>query len=134
MIHSRSRSLCIAAAAFGALACSSSDRCIPLPLSPGGPPVVYEPPVIVGVSDSVSGKPIADSASGTLYTSSASDSLRHWYPQDSVLAGDLGPGWFTVTVHHPGYLTWVRNNVIVKTNVCGAAVTVYLTARLQRGP
>ena len=127
-----SSSFFVAAAAFGALACSSSDKCIPLPLEA---PIAYEPAVMIGVSDSISGKPIADSAGGTIHSStSASDSLRHWYPPDSVLIGDLGPGWFTVTVQRPGYLTWVRKNVIVKSNACGGAVTTNLSARLQRGP
>ena len=113
----------------GTLACSgsSSSNCIPLPT----PPVHYMPAVVVGVSDSITGKPVADSASGTVRTISANDSLRHWTPPDSVLYGDLGVGTYAVMVQRPGYLPWYRYNVVVAAGNCGAPISTNLTARLQ---
>jgi hypothetical protein len=122
-------SLSLVAAAAGALACSSpTATCIP---TPGA----YMPGILVGVSDSVTGRPLADTATGTVQSTAISDSLRHgWSPQDSILVGNVGPGIYAVTVVHPGYLTWVRARVRVAADACGAAVSTDLTARLQPAP
>ena len=132
MPHARPLPLLALTLATGALACSSSDKCIPLPVEI---PVVYQPAIVLGVADSVTGAPLADSANGTVSSAAVSDSLRHgWYQPDSILVSLVGAGWYTVTVQRPGYLTWVRNDVIVKTNACGATISTDLTARLQRAP
>jgi hypothetical protein len=123
-------SLSLVAAAAGALACSSpTATCIP---TPGA----YMPGILVGVSDSVTGRPLADTATGTVQCSAVSDSLRHgvFPPLDSILVGNVGPGIYAVTVVHPGYLTWVRARVRVAADACGAAVSTDLTARLQPAP
>lgn len=129
-------SMTVAALAAGTLACSSSsssssEDCLPLPTSA----VAYQPPLLVGVSDSATGAPLADLATGSMRSQVESDSLRHWgFPTDSVLTGVLGPGTFTVTVQHQGYATWVRTNVQLTTGNCSVPITTKLTARLQPAP
>jgi len=86
---------------------------------------------VVGVSDSITGRPLADSATGTVHVLGASDSLHHWTPPDSVLYGDLGAGTYTVMVQRPGFLPWYKYNVAVAAGNCGAPITTDLTARLQ---
>jgi hypothetical protein len=116
--------------AAGALGCSSpTASCIP---TPGA----YAPGVVVGVADSVTGRPLADTATGTVQSTSVSDSLRHgiFPPLDSILVGNVGPGVYSVTVVHPGYASWTRARVMVAANACGAAVTEHLTARLRPAP
>lgn len=125
MSCSRQRSLALAA--VSALACSSpmANNCVP---TPGA----YMPGIIVGVADSVTGRPLADTATGTVRSTAISDSLRHGFvPQDSILVGNVGPGTYTVYVMHPGYLTWVRSQVTVSADACGAAISTNLSARLQ---
>ncbi len=116
-------------AAAGALACSSpTANCIP---TPGA----YQPGIIVGVADSVTGRPLADTATGTVQSTAVSDSLRHGFaPQDSILVGNVGPGRYTVTVMHTGYVTWMRSSVMVAANACGGAISTDLTARLRPAP
>jgi hypothetical protein len=121
------------AAAAGALACSSPSSptaaCVP---TPGA----YAPGVVVGIADSVTGRPLADTATGTVQSTAVSDSLRHgvFPPLDSILVGNVGPGTYTVTVVRAGYVSWVRAHVVVAADACGAGVTENLTARLRPAP
>jgi len=88
----------------------------------------------LGVRDSVSGAPLADSASGMVVTVSYEDSLHHT-GGDSVLFGGNQTGVYTVTVHHPSYADWVKSGVVVyRTGPCGNVIPVQLDALLVRSP
>jgi len=123
-----SRSLVVLAVL--AAGCSDSTQpCIALPATP---PIAFQPAVVVGISDSITGKPVADSASGTVRSIVASDSLHHGYGQmDSIVYGMVSPGTYTVMVQRPGYIPWYRYNVVVAAGNCGMAVPANLTARLK---
>jgi hypothetical protein len=86
--------------------------------------------VSVTVRDSISGRAIANIASGTLHLGTMVDTLAH---VDSLtLDGGQALGTYSVTVAHTGYRTWTQANVVVSTlGACGNVQPVNLNARLQ---
>lgn len=86
------------------------------------------------VRDSISGAGLADSATGSVITSSYQDSLHH-VGNDSILWGGNQLGTYTVTVHHSSYADWIKSGVVVsREGSCGNVVPVQLTALLSRAP
>jgi len=114
-----------------AAACSSSvsDPCG----NPAGPQ--YLVAIQVTVTDSISGLTKADSASGTMTSATASDSLWHIFLPTTMLTGIGDSGTYVVTVDRPGYQQWTKDSVVVtKTGSCGVLVPAKLSARLQPAP
>jgi hypothetical protein len=87
----------------------------------------------ITVRDSISGKALADSASGSFRVDALSDTLFH---VDSLqLYGGRQTGTYDVTVQRSGYKTWTKLGVVsTKTSVCGGVEPVQLTAAMQRLP
>lgn len=89
----------------------------------------------LGVRDSATGAPLADSAMGTVSTTSYQDSLHHVAGVDSLLIGGNQLGSYTIVVRHRGYLDWNTTGVVVsRQGVCGNVVPVELAALLVRAP
>ncbi|MFI5243037.1 MAG: hypothetical protein ACHQRL_08515 [Gemmatimonadales bacterium] len=89
--------------------------------------------LVVTVRDSVSGRALADSASGSFRVSATTDTLLHL---DSLtLIGGRDKGTYDVTVQRAGYRTWTRSGIsAMKTTTCGGVAPVALAAMLQRLP
>jgi hypothetical protein len=89
--------------------------------------------VAVAVRDSVSGRALADSASGTVRLGTVADTLLH---EDSItLYGGRQIGTYDVEILRPGYRPWSRLGVAAnQTGMCGNVVTVALIAQLQPLP
>jgi hypothetical protein len=87
----------------------------------------------VDVRDSVSGRALADSASGTLRAGATTDTLVR---QDSLtLAGGRQVGTYDISIQRPGYRGWTRLGVAAtQTGVCGGVLPVDVSARLQSLP
>jgi hypothetical protein len=94
---------------------------------------VVLPAISVTVRDSVSGRALADGATGTLRNGEATGALFH---RDSLrLTGGGTVGTYDVTIERAGYRTWTRTGVQVNQSLaCGGPVTVELTAPLQPAP
>ena len=89
----------------------------------------------LGVRDSASGAPLADSATGTVSTTSYQDSLHHVAGVDSLLFGGNQLGSYTIVVRHPGYLDWTRSGVVVsREGRCGNVIPVELATLLVGAP
>jgi len=127
-IGSIRRSVASASILFACAACSSST-------APGGRcTAVPSMAIQVDVRDSITGTAIADSASGTVATSSYQDSLHHT-GTDSLLWGGDQLGTYAVTVHRPSYADWVKTGVVVsRTGSCGNVIPVQLNTLLVRAP
>jgi len=87
--------------------------------------------VVVTVRDSMSGAAAATGALGTLVGAGVDDTL---FQTDSLtLVGGDQLGTFTVTIDHPGFLTWTADDVrVTEKGPCGNVLPVQLNARLQR--
>lgn len=85
----------------------------------------------ITVQDSVTGRTLADSASGTFRVDATTGPLVR---ADSLdLIGGNRVGTYSVTVQRPGYHTWTMLGVrATQTNACGGVEPVKLTAELQR--
>ncbi len=91
--------------------------------------------ITVDVSDSLSGQPLADSASGVVQAGAYVDSLHHAAPSTTLLFGGVRLGTYDVTVDRPGYNHWVRSTVpVTQTGICGNVLPVHLVALLQPAP
>ena len=122
--------------AASVLGCSNSSAgCTPtgaLVPNPGPGPTI-----VIVVMDSVSGRLIADSATGRIAAVTYSDSLTHNAsdPNSALESGVLGADTYAVAIVRPGYQQWLRSGIVVATSgACGAATPVQLTARLQPAP
>jgi hypothetical protein len=96
------------------------------------------PGIVVAISDSVSGVPLADSAFGMVVDGTYSDSLRPlFFTSDNQMtarsAASERPGRYQVALGRPGYRAWSRAGVVVVRGVCHV-VTVELRANLVRAP
>jgi len=112
-------------------ACSSSvsDPCG----NPASPPYLIA--IQVTVTDSITGLTKADSASGTMTSTTFSDSLWHIFSPTTMLTGIGDSGTYVVTVDRPGYQQWVKDSVVVtKTGGCGVLIPAKLSALLQPAP
>src|SRR6267378_3657319 len=90
------------------------------------------PAVIVTPLDSGTRTNVAVGARGVARSGTYSDSLRR---VDSVLWGGARLGTYEVTVERLGYQTWTRSGVqVTQATVCGAPVSVQVTALLQLSP
>lgn len=91
--------------------------------------------VEVDVTDSLSGRALADSASGSLRIGQFSSALVPVDGFPSLLLGGSKLGTYEVTITHPGYAPWTRSGVVVsQTGICGNVIPVHLDARLQPAP
>ena len=89
----------------------------------------------VTVTDSVSGRALADSAEGFVQAGQYRDSLHHAPPSMTLLYGGTILGTYDVTITRPGYAPWARAGIVVReTGTCGNVVPVDLTALLQLAP
>lgn len=89
----------------------------------------------VDVSDSLSGRGLADSTTGAVQAGSYTDSLQHVSTSATLLLGGNQLGTYTVTVSHAGYVTWVQNGVrVTQRGTCGNVIPVHLAARLSAAP
>jgi hypothetical protein len=89
--------------------------------------------IALTVRDSVSGRALADSATGTAQLGTVIDTLMH--ADSLMLWGGRQPGIYDVAVQRPRYRTWTRHGVDAsQTGTCGNPVTVKLTAALQLLP
>jgi hypothetical protein len=85
----------------------------------------------ITVRDAVTGRALADSASGTFQVDTTTGPLVR---ADSLdLIGGNRAGTYSVTVQRPGYQTWTMLGVrATQTSACGGVEPVKLTAALQR--
>lgn len=105
---------------------------------PGPCPAIFFPGVIVTISDSVTGTPLAEQAQGMVRDGEYVDSLRPFsWTKDMVMTsrGAAGgrPGTYEVTVVHPGYVPWTMRGVAVRRGACHVG-PVEVPARLQKLP
>ena len=132
MLLTKSVTFIALVASAASIACSDTTSHCPLANNPNVP----RPPgtIWVAVVDSITSRPIADSASGFVRSSTFSDSLKHLsFLPDSVLFGDGGVGAYAVTVARPGYQSWFQI-ADVTLGSCGELQITNLSARLQRLP
>jgi hypothetical protein len=121
----------LALAITGGVACEAR--------SPVGCTASFEPGIIVSISDSATGAPLAEAASGWVTEGTYQDSLRPFGYQGtppamvSRAAVHERPGRYTVQVGAPGHVDWRLQNVRVEPGECHVR-TVHLEARLQRSP
>jgi hypothetical protein len=84
------------------------------------------------VTDSVSGRPLADSALGLVQAGSYVDSLHHVSTSPALLFGGQRLGTYQVTISRTGYSPWQRSGIsVTQTGPCGNVLPVQLNARLQ---
>lgn len=97
---------------------------------------IYTPAVTVVAVDTITGAPLAGTASGTAVAMGVDDTLFHGStPADSVLHGGSAAGTYTVTISRPGYRTWQLGSITVTpTGVCSELNTVSLRARMAPAP
>lgn len=87
-------------------------------------PAIFEPAIVVWITDAETGEPRAAAASGYAAMGEYVDSLRI-AGQDAdgtVLAlatDEAQAGLYRVVVEHAGYERWVRTNVAVTEGECG---------------
>lgn len=96
---------------------------------------IFVPGIVVGIYDAASGRPVADSASGTVVDGAYTDSLRPFEWDSSMVlvaraAAYERPGSYVVTVGRSGYHGWSVSGVAVTRNVCHVN-TVTLRADLS---
>ena len=110
-------------------------------LTGGCPPGYLNPQVVVAVTDSVSGKPIALIARGAVYDASGVDSLgRVGVPATDSLhitAQVFRASVYSVSVQAPGYAAWLRGGVAAPapgSGPCPTPSNVNIGARLQPLP
>lgn len=86
--------------------------------------------VIITVRDSLSGKALADSATGTLEVAGVDEMLQ---AVDSLrMIGGDRRGTYSVTVDRAGYVPWTKANVqVTERGDCGNPIPVRLSANLQ---
>jgi hypothetical protein len=101
---------------------------------PGGDcTAILLPGIRVTIVDGTTGNPFAGDVTVTVidgsYTETDSPPPLPAGPRVSSLAGER-PGTYRVEVRAPGYVTWVRTNVRVRSGYCHVA-TVNLTAELE---
>jgi hypothetical protein len=132
MHHTRSHAALLITAAVLAAGCSSSESNTPTAFCSA----IYTPAVRVVTVDSVTGAPLAGSATGTLQMAGVNDTLYHGSSAaDSVLFGGTEPGTYQVIVSRTNYQPWVRSGIVVTpTGVCNEVNTVDMRARLQPAP
>jgi hypothetical protein len=113
-------------------ACGGEKSAFPV----GGCAAPFTPSVRVITLDSITGAPLAGSASGTLTKPGFSDTLQHgWAATDTMMWGGLDSGTFQVSITHLGYRTWSRSGIVVTpTGVCSEVNTANLRALLQPAP
>jgi hypothetical protein len=93
------------------------------------------PAVIVTPEDSSTRANLVMGARGVARSGTYSDSLRRVDLVDSVLWGGARLGTYEVTVERQGYQPWTRSGVqVTQRTVCGALVSVQVTALLQLSP
>jgi len=101
---------------------------------PSGCPLGDFPGVVLEIRDSVTGVGLADQALiiATPAVGGASDTLRWISGLDSIYVSGLydQPGTFTLSVAVPGYVDWVRPDVLVERGPC-VVKTVEIQALLQ---
>jgi hypothetical protein len=100
--------------------------------------LIFAPTVIVEISDSATGAPLAEQARGLISDGSYSDSLRPYGSnEDGVLlsrqAGGERPGTYDVTVVHPGYVAWQVRRIRIGRDLCHVRTAV-IRAKLKRLP
>jgi hypothetical protein len=85
----------------------------------------------ITVRDSVTGRALADSASGTFQVDTTTGPLVR---ADSLdLIGGNKVGTYSVTVQRAGYKTWTMSGIsATQTSACGGVEPVKLTAAQQR--
>ncbi|MFI5310359.1 MAG: hypothetical protein ACHQQ3_03935 [Gemmatimonadales bacterium] len=117
------------ASACGGGAAASGPITTPNGFCTATAPVAIE----VIVRDSVSGRALADSASGTLRAGTVTDTLVR---RDSLtLFGGRQVGIYDISIQRPGYRGWTRLGVAsTQTGVCGGVTPVTVSARLQSSP
>lgn len=119
----------LGAALVAGVACSHHDQNVttgPVAYCSAVRPIA----VVVTVRDSLSGRALADSATGTLQLAGAAEPMVH---ADSLtLFGGEQLGVYDVSVERPGYREWTRAAVAVtKIGACGSPVPVTISASLQ---
>jgi hypothetical protein len=117
-----------------AAACGKNDGSQLLGTPDGACSATESYAVRIAVRDSISGRALADSASGHFTVDATTDTLFHW---DSLtLAGGLMVGSYDVTVQRPGYKTWTKLGISATktTPPCGSVESVNVTAALQKLP
>jgi hypothetical protein len=89
--------------------------------------------ISVSVRDSVTGRSIADAATGIARLGTAVDTLQH---QDSLtLLGGVSLGVYDLSVQASGYRSWTRTGVqVTQVGPCGNVEPVAVTALLQPAP
>jgi hypothetical protein len=93
------------------------------------------PAIVVEISDSVTGAPLAEQAYGVVRDRDYVDSLRPYrFAKERIMtAARKRAGTYDVTVEHAGYAPWTKKGVKVSGGEC-YAITVELKARLQKLP
>lgn len=87
--------------------------------------------VEVTVTDSVSGLPLAQGASGLLHNSARTDTLYQVQGSALVMAGGSHLGTYSIDLSRAGYAGWHRGGIVVdQTGSCGNVMPVQLQARL----
>jgi hypothetical protein len=89
--------------------------------------------ITVDVSDAISGRAIADSATGTAHLGATTITLDHY--NTLTLLGGTQLGTYDVMVERPGYRAWTRLGVsVAQTGPCGNVEPVNLSAHMQPVP
>ena len=89
----------------------------------------------ISVTDSVSGRALADSTVGAVQSGGQIDLLHLRSSIPALLFGGARLGTYDISLSRPGYTAWTRFSVSVsRTGPCGNVVPVQLTARLQLRP
>ena len=133
LVRRRSRSSLVAALglAFAAAACKYESASQPT----GFCAAPYTPAVSVIVADSVTGRPLADSAYGVAQAGTSVDSLHRVSAPADALVGGVVPGSYEVRIERVGYAPWTRSGIAVASSgVCSELNTVSLTAKLRALP
>lgn len=91
--------------------------------------------IAVAVTDSVTGRYLADSASGFVQAGSYAAPLQLSSGIDSLLYGGDRIGTYSVSLTRPGYAPWTRNGVqVAMRGPCGNVLPVHLDALLVATP
>ena len=120
-----------AAASLLVLAAACSDSQMPMAFCTAPASLAVE----VTVTDSVSGLPLAEGASGLLHNNARTDTLFRQENSPLILLGGSHLGTYTLDLSRSGYAGWHKDGILVsKTGVCGNVIPVQLQARLQPVP
>jgi hypothetical protein len=91
--------------------------------------------IALAVTDSVTGRFLADSASGFVQAGSYSAPLQLSPGIDSLMYGGDRLGTYSVILTRPGYSPWTRNGVqVAMRGPCGNVLPVHLDALLVAIP